>query len=162
MTRLPYTLCRRLHAAGYTDSDIARRVGACQPSVSRYLRRHGLLPNPEPYACVCRRERDKTDRQRDEEAAQAAVLGWPGCRLVEAQTLNRLSLYPHETAELVEALAMSRGYVERVLKRLIHAGLVERIGGRRPLYRGLRLRQSGAVWALLTRRVDANTKARTT
>jgi hypothetical protein len=149
---------RRLHAAGYSDPEIAGRLGLRPRSVT-HLRRAMGLPSTKGSArqrarvgrrtrAVVARAGKRTFQQVQAEvwAARAAAAGWPGARTPpEVRVLDLLAGGPRTLAEVVAGSGLrSPCWTHTLLARLRRRGLLARTA--RPLGRGRGTRP--ALWAL--------------
>jgi hypothetical protein len=131
---------RRLHAAGYSDPEIASRLGLRPRSVTHLRRAMGLPSNKgsaRQRARVGRRTRAVVARagkrtfqqiQAEVWAARAAAAGWPGARTPpEVRVLDLLAGGPRTLAEVVAGSGLrSPCWTNSLLARLRRRGLVAR------------------------------------
>lgn len=148
---------RRLHSLGLSDSQIARKLGALQPGVSRALRRLGLAPNVDKA-----RDLD-TWRKSADRAARAAgaesitdhmhacrrvryLQQEPGCttRLeVAACRALRQAGRPSSAPELARISGTNPPDLRRALARLVASGHLLRTDGRPFLFSFATSRRGG-------------------
>jgi len=158
--KLSVTLLRRLHAAGWADAEIGRRLGVGDRTVCRWRQRLGLAcvnpkgrPMSERARSNVRRGQRRwllahgykylAERREIERRVAVARRGWIVGTHREADVLDALEAGPKTRKQLRAIVGCPRRSLNKLLERLAGLGLVTRAG-----------RTTGRGWETLWRLAD--------